>query len=340
MKYLKMCLYGDPGIGKSVFALKLGQELEKYGCKAPLFITTDGNYDWLEDFGADPKACIRVESWDDAKKAFDNSFDNYDTIVVDLVEDLFKWCEYEFCKKNRITHISDMGYGKGYDITRNEFFIEISKLLNRPKHIILLSHEVAITYKDSRGIEHSMHKPSSRIPDKVFDMIEGRLRYLLRCYYKTEVVDDKTVNQVRMLSLVPKTDEYGIIRGVNTDKIVQDIPLDAKAFLNAIDFTRDAGDTPDVDEKKPDVVIKTEVKEKSSEERIAEIKAKIEKAKEEKVAKVKTEPVVEPKVETPKEEIEAEVVEPKVETPKEETEAEKLARMKARLAEMKLKKGN
>lgn len=224
-KKIKMCLYGVPGVGKSVFASKAPR---------PFFITSDGNYAWLEDFGANPDAHIQVNSWAEAKKAFTQDYDDYDTIVVDLVEDLFKWCEKEFCVRNKIDHVSDIGYGKGYDITRNEFFIELSKLINMDKHIIFISHGISVTEKDRRGVEHTKWVPSTRIPDKVWDMLEGRLRYFLRCYLKAEEAEGGKLIKKRYLSLVPKENEFGIIRGVDENKIPHDIELDWDTFINAL----------------------------------------------------------------------------------------------------------
>ena len=40
MKRIKMLLYGEPGVGKSVFALKAPK---------PFFVCTDGNYEWLDE---------------------------------------------------------------------------------------------------------------------------------------------------------------------------------------------------------------------------------------------------------------------------------------------------
>ena len=116
MKHIKMALYGEPGVGKSVFASKAPK---------PFFITTDGNYEFLEDFGAKAEDHVQVNSWAEAKKAFSKDFSNYETVVIDLTEDLFKWCEQSFCIKNKLDHVGDIGFGKGYDITRNEFFIEM-----------------------------------------------------------------------------------------------------------------------------------------------------------------------------------------------------------------------
>lgn len=230
MKRIKMLLYGEPGVGKSVFA-----------CKAPkpFFICTDGNYEWLDEFGVDPNAHINVTSWSQMKDALDSNFDGYETVVVDLLEDGFRWCEQEYCIRNKIEHVSDVGYGKAYDATRNEFFIAISKLLASDKHVILICHGITFTTKDRRGVEHTRYAPSSRIPDKLLDMIEGRVRYCLRCYTAAEEEPDGKITKKRFLSLVPKENEFGIIRGVDENTIPHDIPLDFDEFARAIKLNLD-----------------------------------------------------------------------------------------------------
>lgn len=230
MKRIKMLLYGEPGVGKSVFALKAPK---------PFFVCTDGNYEWLDEFGADPNAHKNVLSWADMKDVLESDFDGYETVVVDLLEDAFKWCEQEYCVRNKIEHVSDVGYGKAYDATRNEFFIAISKLLSMDKHVILICHGITFTTKDRRGVEHTRYAPSSRIPDKVLDMIEGRVRYCLRCYTAAEEEPDGKITKKRFLSLVPKENEFGIIRGVDENAIPHDIPLDFDEFARAIKLNLD-----------------------------------------------------------------------------------------------------
>ena len=230
MKRIKMLLYGEPGVGKSVFALKAPK---------PFFVCTDGNYEWLDEFGADPNAHKNVSSWTDIKDVLESDFDGYETVVVDLLEDGFKWCEQEYCVRNKIEHVSDVGYGKAYDATRNEFFITISKLLSMDKHVILICHGITFTTKDRRGVEHTCYAPSSRIPDKVLDMIEGRVRYCLRCYTAAEEEPDGKITKKRFLSLVPKENEFGIIRGVDENAIPHDNPLDFDEFARAIKLNLD-----------------------------------------------------------------------------------------------------
>lgn len=246
-KHVKMCLYGEPGTGKSVFASKAPN---------PFFICTDGNYEWLEDFGAKPDAHINVSSWSEAKKLIDKAevFDNYETIVVDLTEDLFKWTESEYCVRNKFEHVSDAGYAKGYDTTRNEFFITISKLLALDKNVILIMHGISTVEKDRRGVEHTKYRPTSRIPDKVLDMIEGRVRYFLRCYVKDEEHDDGTVTKRRYLSIVPKPNEFGITRGIDENTIPQDIPLEWDEFAKIVGVTSEKKTEVKTKEVNTDVV--------------------------------------------------------------------------------------
>lgn len=261
MKRIKMLLYGEPGVGKSTFAVKAPK---------PYFVTTDGNYEFLEEFGADPEAHTQVSSWSEAKKLFASDvFDDYETIVIDLLEDLFKWCEYEYCTRNRIDHVSDIGYGKGYDSSRNEFFIEICKLIGLEKNIILIMHGTTFMQKDRRGVEHPKHAPSTRLPDKVLDMIEGRVRFCLRCYLKDEEQDGGVLVKKRFLSLVPKPNEFGIIRGINENSVPHDIPLDFNCFADAIGFDMTEKDTSKPDKK---VVKKNEKKDVVKNEVVAEDK--------------------------------------------------------------------
>ena len=300
-KRIKMVLYGEPGVGKSVFA-----------CKAPkpFFICSDGNYAWLEDFGADPDAYVEVSSWDEAKKAFAKDYSEYETIVVDLTEDLFKWCEREYCTRNKIEHLSDLGYGKGYDATRNEFFIEMCKLISLDKNIIFLMHGLSITVKDRRGVEHTKYVPSSRLPDKVIDMIEGRVRYFLRCYIKDVETEDGKVEKKRFLSLVPKPNEFGIIRGVNENEIPQDIPLDFNEFAKVIGL----------DTKVEKITVKKKVEKKVEEPKEPEIKEE---------PKVTEEPEVKEEPKTVEEPIKTE--EPAKATLSNE---DKLAAIRAKLAKL------
>lgn len=332
MKRIKMVLYGEPGVGKSVFACHSPK---------PFFICTDGNYEWLEDFGAKEEDHVSVSSWTEIKNLITHpeKFEKYETIVLDLAEDSFKWCESEFCVRNKIDHISDLGYGKGYDTTRNEFFITISKLLALDKNIILIMHGLSVVEKDRRGVEHTKYIPSSRIPDKVLDMIEGRVRYFLRAYVKDEEQADGTVKKKRYLSLVPKPNEFGIIRGVDENAIPQDIDLDWNEFTKAIGYDNTVLNTITANvetEAEPVKEVKRGRKKKETEEieektPWEEPKVVIEPAN---AVEEPTTPILTVQTENVKEKPApvAEVVEAVTEAPKVMSNEEKLAAIRAKLA--------
>lgn len=233
-KNIKMVLYGEPGVGKSTFAA---------GAPRTFFITTDGNYEYLEDFcgmrAEDHQQCF---SWAEMKKAFARDFNNYDTIVVDLLEDSYLWADNEFCRDNKLLHISDLGYGKGYGILGNEFFIEYQKLLALPKNIILIMHGVTEVLKDRRGVEYSKYGPSKLLRDKIVTQLEGRVRFFVRAYAEASEGPDGRLQTKRYLSLSPDGHtEYGITRGLSSDA-PHSIPLDWNAFVTTIDqYTLKAG---------------------------------------------------------------------------------------------------
>ena len=326
-KKIKMVLYGEPGVGKSVFASKAPH---------PFFVTTDGNYEWLEDFGAKEEDHIQSTSWAMTKKIIKDIRDNpekyekYETLVMDLLEDNFKWSEYEYCASKGVEHISEAGgYGKGYDVTRNEFFIEISKFLDINKHIILIMHGKTNIVKDRRGVEHPKYVPSDKLPDKVTESIEGRVRYFIRCFAVAEedANGDLVVN--RYLSLAPDgTTEYGIVRGIDLSKSPKIIPLDWNAFTEVVGIDTNKAETvTEVKVSKPKKEVKVETP------KVDEVKVSPVKVEESKVETPKVElPKVEaPKVETPK--VETPKVEaPKVEEAKPISKEDRIAALKAKLA--------
>lgn len=226
-KNIKMIVYGEPGVGKSTFAA---------GAPRPFFITTDGNYEYLEDFcGMKPEDHQQCFSWSEMKKAFARDFTNYETIVVDLLEDSYLWADNEFCRDNKLLHISDLGYGKGYGILGNEFFIEYQKLLALPKNVILLMHGVTEVLKDRRGVEYSKYGPSKLVRDKLVTQLEGRVRFFVRAYAEATEGPDGRLLTKRYLSLAPDGHtEYGITRGLSSDT-PHSIPLDWNAFMATID---------------------------------------------------------------------------------------------------------
>lgn len=314
MAYYKLAIYGQPAVGKSVFAL---------GWNNPFFICTDGNYDFLEDFGAKPENHVQVHDWNEFK-AFIKDFDfsKYDTLVIDLIEDLYQWCSWDFCKKNHIDDLGDFGaFGKGYNMVANIFIPYIDTIINRSRNLIILTHEDALSRRTNRGVDYMEYQPSSLLRQKVWERISGKLRFCFRAYLD-ETQDDKgKYIRKRLLSISPKPHEYQINRGMNVDDLPESINLTYKDFCNVFGKpTQGAIKQTEKAVEKPKI------------EKVVETKPKAEKSKVE--TKVETKPV-ESKVET-------KVEEPKVETTNEVNNSpKKLSKedTKARILEIRKKLG-
>ena len=158
-------------------------------------------------------------------------------------------------------------------------------------------------------------------------MIEGRVRYFLRCYLKAETGENDTIIKKRYLSLVPKENEFGISRGIDENSVPHDIPLDFDTFANIIGLDT----TIDVKPKKVKKV--EEVKEEQPKEEIKEepkqtVETIVENSKEEEKVETKTE-----EVKTKEEKVEPQA------TPKASMSNEdKLAAIRAKMAALKAAK--
>lgn len=228
-KTVKMCIFGKPGEGKSTFASKAPN---------PLFICTDGNFEWL---GLPDQNHVRVSTWKQAKEVINNivlakpEYKDFQTIVVDLVEDLYVWAEDEFCKREGIIHVSDYkSMGAGYSVVRKEFFAQISKLLSIDKNVILISHEADKPGKTKAGADTYTYIPSDKMSlTKQWNDIEGQTRYFLRCFSQDEEVEGR-VRKKRYLSLIPGQGEYGICRGADEENWPRECELDWDVFTSII----------------------------------------------------------------------------------------------------------
>ena len=117
---LTALVYGPSKIGKSTWCSKADDAL---------FLATEPGLNALEVFQT-PITC-----WDDLLQACAEIAEGkheFKTIVVDTVDNAYKMCSDYVCKKFKIEHESDLGYGKGYALINNEFQRVINKLAFLP----------------------------------------------------------------------------------------------------------------------------------------------------------------------------------------------------------------
>jgi len=121
-------LYGPPKIGKSSFAAQMDM---------PIFAATEDGLHGLEVYQ------VPIGDWPTFLQfcqeiaAGDHPFKN---VVIDTVDNLFKYCSQYMCAKLGIIHESEMEWGKGWAIVKNEFMRVITKLASLPYGLFMISH--------------------------------------------------------------------------------------------------------------------------------------------------------------------------------------------------------
>lgn len=223
--YKKIWIYGQPFSGKTTFADQ---------SPTPLNLNTDGNVKYVtmprvpikDEVTVEGRLTKRKFAWETFKETIDEleKGSDFETIVVDLLEDVYDYARVKVCDDNGWSHESDDSF-KAYEITRNEFLRTIKRLVNLPYNIILLSHEdTSIDIMKKGGDKVTAIRPN--INEKVAKKLAGMVDLVARL-----VVDGNE------RTLTFKSDEVVFGGGRLKDIKVTEIPLDWDALCEVYDET-------------------------------------------------------------------------------------------------------
>lgn len=132
-------IYGAPKTGKSTLASQFDQAL---------FLATEAGLNALETYN------VPITSWEEFLTACGEiaaGKHEFKTIVIDTVDNLFKFCSAFICQKNKIQHESELDWGKGWKLVKDEFARAIIKLTSLPYGVVLISHAEALEIKTRTG---------------------------------------------------------------------------------------------------------------------------------------------------------------------------------------------
>lgn len=170
--YKKIWVYGSPFSGKTTLA-----------CGSPkhFVLSTDGNAQYItkdyklitDEVTKNGRITLRKLAWTVFKEEIERleAGSDYETIVVDLVEDTYEMARLFMYDKLGITHESDDSF-RAWDKVRTEYLSTMRRLINLPYNIVLISHEDTskdITKKSGENI--TAIKPN--INDKVANKLAG-----------------------------------------------------------------------------------------------------------------------------------------------------------------------
>jgi len=172
-------------------------------------------YKWSKADGSDPT------TWDDFRAcvlevtAPDSGFK---CLAVDTIDNLYMWAASYVCKKNNVEHESDLAFGKGYNLIKEEMMKVINYLTQKGIGVIFISHKTdAERVKDGRKV--SVIEPSLANTGK--KVITGLCDYILYFYAD---IDGNRLIRTKGTESIEAGDRSGVLPSViemNTDKLKQ-----------------------------------------------------------------------------------------------------------------------
>ena len=219
----KIWIYGQPYSGKTTFADQ---------APTPLNLNTDGNVKYVtmprlaikDEVTVEGRITKRKFAWEIFKEAISDleKGSDFETIVVDLLEDTYEACRLYMYEQLGITHESDDSF-RAWDKVRTEYLSNIKRLLSLDYNIILISHEDTskdLTKKGGDKVTAIMPNLNEKASKKIAGMVDLVARLVVDG-------DNRTLNF--------KSDEVvfggGRLQGVKTTEI----PLSWDALCEVYD---------------------------------------------------------------------------------------------------------
>jgi hypothetical protein len=162
-------IYGQPKAGKSTFASKFDNAL---------FICTEPGHKFLEVYGGDHVHKDWSEIRDTVMRLCKEDHD-FQTVVIDTVDNAYEFCSQWVCKQKGIEHESDEGYGKGWTAVKKEFKGVINALANRGFGLVFISHS-KLGELESKGVKRPFVDNSLSNSAKSF--VNGLSDFIFYCY--------------------------------------------------------------------------------------------------------------------------------------------------------------
>lgn len=225
-------LYADSYVGKSTFIDQFPNVL---------FLNTDGNTDNTtapvirikDEVTKSGRVTNRKLAWDvflDAITDLETEDNDFETVALDLVEDLRDHCRVYVFEKNGWEHESDGGYGKGWDKVKLEFNNAIKRLKALGYQVVYISKEIVTEITLKGGGKRTTYKPN--IDDKTANFLTGTVDLTLRAFVNS---DDE-----RFLQLAKKQNVFG---GGRFNWQVDTIPLEYEAFIEELTAAQEGKET-------------------------------------------------------------------------------------------------
>lgn len=240
---LTVLIWGGQKIGKSTFCSH---------ADGALFLATEGGLNSLDVYQAP------ITTWDEFLLACAEIAEGkhpFTTIIVDTVDNAYRFCAQYICAKHKIEHESDLGYGKGWALVNSEFYRVLNKLALLPYGLFMISHAQDREMETRTG-KYTRTVPT--LPDKARKIVLGMVDMILYCDLEVTKNPDGTFAQRRVIRTKPSLYYEA---GDRTGRLPEIIDLDYHKFIEAFGEKRPAAPNSVAPAKPEAAKPKTEKKE-------------------------------------------------------------------------------
>lgn len=230
----KFWFYGNPFSGKSTLVSKAPK---------PFCINTDGNLKFLPTpfllvkdevimNGRIPTTKYGWLTFKEIITELNKKNNDFQTIVIDLVEDLREMCRTYMYDKLKIKHESEAAFGKAWDMIKKEYLDTLKSFFNLDyENLVLISHAQTKDVKNRVG--DTVTSISPNIQEALANKIAGMCDIVARV--NVEPDDSRTLNF--------KYDEYifggGRLSGIQKSKIPLEWSELMKEYENIVKATKE-----------------------------------------------------------------------------------------------------
>lgn len=213
-------LYGESKFGKSTICSKFPDAY---------FIATEPGLKSLSVFKDDVttwKGCLdKINELIKEKHSFK-------TVILDTVDNLYKFCSEHICKELSIKHESDLSFGKGFAMVNSEFERVLTRLSMLPMGLILISHS-QIKEIDTRTGKIKKFVPT--LPESARKIVMRLVDLILYC--DMEIVKDDNGKFLHHKRVIRTKPHISYDAGDRTSRLPDTIDFDYDVFVK--EFTKE-----------------------------------------------------------------------------------------------------
>ena len=229
---LTVLIYGPSKIGKSTWCSHSDNAL---------FLATEPGLNSLDVYQ------VPIRNWEELLAACADIAEgkhSFKTVIIDTIDNAYRFCSDYICAKFKIEHESDLGYGKGWALINNEFMRVLTKLAFLPYGLYLVSHsqEKEIETKTGKYL-----RTIPTLPDKARKIVLGMADLILFC--DLQVSTDESGKSAYRRVMRTKPNLY-YEAGDRTGRLPETIDMNFQVFLET--FRRPVEPIPAVSKSLPD----------------------------------------------------------------------------------------